>query len=323
MAAASSSSTAPAPSSPGAAALPAQAPAAGEGRPEPPLVAGCQVFVREAFEYPEYQLAKDLLGVVLKIDGCGDVFINWQVVGKKWVLKRDLFRIGVKQVVQSPSAAQGPEKAIPTFTFKTIVVGGYSVGKSSLALRFVKGVFKQGIEPTIGATFMTQTVFLDDMKVKLEIWDTAGQERYKSLAPIYFRGAAATIVVYDISNKASYDAARTWVQEIREEAQSTSVFLVGNKKDLGAQQRKTPRADAEKYAEEANLMYMETSAKTGENVDATFRKVAMELRRVQREEPQAGGGRQRAHVREIRSRHGRRNVVAEAEFSASWGSRDG
>ena len=85
-------------------------------------------------------------------------------------------------------------------------------GKSSLVLRFVKGQFFEYQESTIGAAFLTQTVATSDVTVKFEIWDTAGQERYHSLAPMYYRGAAAAIVVYDITSQASYARAKTWVR---------------------------------------------------------------------------------------------------------------
>lgn len=88
--------------------------------------------------------------------------------------------------------------------FKLVLLGESSVGKSSLVLRFVKGQFHEFQESTIGAAFLTQTVQIDDTTVKFEIWDTAGQERYHSLAPMYYRGAQAAIVVYDISNKETF-----------------------------------------------------------------------------------------------------------------------
>ncbi|PIO58398.1 Ras family protein [Teladorsagia circumcincta] len=90
-----------------------------------------------------------------------------------------------------------------TCQFKLVLLGESAVGKSSLVLRFVKGQFHEYQESTIGAAFLTQTVCLDDATVKFEIWDTAGQERYHSLAPMYYRGAQAAIVVYDITNQAS------------------------------------------------------------------------------------------------------------------------
>merc|ERR1719515_442416 len=84
--------------------------------------------------------------------------------------------------------------------FKLVLLGEAAVGKSSLVLRFVKGHFQDYQESTIGAAFLTQTVCFEDITVKFEIWDTAGQERYHSLAPMYYRGAQAAIVVYDITN---------------------------------------------------------------------------------------------------------------------------
>ncbi|UYV76094.1 RAB5A [Cordylochernes scorpioides] len=93
--------------------------------------------------------------------------------------------------------------------FKLVLLGESAVGKSSLVLRFVKGQFHEYQESTIGgifttiSAFLTQTVCLDDTTVKFEIWDTAGQERYHSLAPMYYRGAQAAIVVYDITNQVS------------------------------------------------------------------------------------------------------------------------
>nr|CAN72108.1 hypothetical protein VITISV_044046 [Vitis vinifera] len=81
-----------------------------------------------------------------------------------------------------------------------VLVGDMGTGKTSLVLRFVKGQFFEHQEPTIGAAFFTQLLSLNEATVKFDIWDTAGQERYHSLAPMYYRGAAAAVVVYDISN---------------------------------------------------------------------------------------------------------------------------
>merc|ERR1712065_7596 len=96
--------------------------------------------------------------------------------------------------------------------FKLVLLGESAVGKSSLVLRFVKGQFHEYQESTIGAAFLTQTVCLDDTTVKFEIWDTAGQERYHSLAPMYYRGAQAAIVVYDITNTDTFNRAKAWVK---------------------------------------------------------------------------------------------------------------
>ena len=106
-------------------------------------------------------------------------------------------------------------------------------GKSSLVLRFVKGQFFDYQESTIGAAFLTQTVAVNDATVKFEIWDTAGQERYHSLAPMYYRGAAAAIVVYDIQSQSSFARAKSWVRELQRQPNAALVMaLAGNKADL-------------------------------------------------------------------------------------------
>ena len=84
---------------------------------------------------------------------------------------------------------------------KLVLLGDTRVGKSSIVLRFIKGEFDDYKAPTIGATFLTKTVKTDDVTVKFEIWDTAGQEKYRSMAPLYYRGTSAALVVFDITSK--------------------------------------------------------------------------------------------------------------------------
>lgn len=151
------------------------------------------------------------------------------------------------------------------------------MGKSSLVLRFVKGQFHDYQESTIGAAFLTQTVCLDDTTVKFEIWDTAGQERYHSLAPMYYRGAQAAIVVYDLTNKDSFNRAKAWVKELQRQASPNIVIaLAGNKTDL-ASKRAVEQAEADNYATENGLLFMETSAKTAMNVSEIFMAIANKL----------------------------------------------
>ncbi|XP_025773296.1 ras-related protein Rab-5C isoform X3 [Puma concolor] len=140
----------------------------------------------------------------------------------------------------------GPAAGNKICQFKLVLLGESAVGKSSLVLRFVKGQFHEYQESTIGAAFLTQTVCLDDTTVKFEIWDTAGQERYHSLAPMYYRGAQAAIVVYDITN-----------------------------------------TEAQAYAEDNSLLFMETSAKTAMNVNEIFMAIAKKL---PKNEPQNAAG---------------------------------
>jgi len=164
------------------------------------------------------------------------------------------------------------------YQFKLVLLGESAVGKSSLVLRFVKDQFDDYRESTIGAAFLTQTVTLDDQStVKFEIWDTAGQERYKSLAPMYYRNANCAVVVYDITQSASLEKARTWIRELQRQADPSIVIaLCGNKLDLAAR-RQVTQEEAQKYAEEEGLMWAETSAKSGEGVQEIFAAIAKKL----------------------------------------------
>merc|ERR1711933_46150 len=151
----------------------------------------------------------------------------------------------------------GNMAANKTYQFKLVLLGDTSVGKSSIVIRFVKGQFSEYQESTIGAAFLTQTVPVQDCTIKFEIWDTAGQERYHSLAPMYYRGAAAAIVVFDITSRTSFNRANTWVKELQTQGKDDVIIaLAGNKIDKEAE-REVPAEDARKFAQANGIFYME------------------------------------------------------------------
>ncbi|XP_029081993.1 ras-related protein Rab-17 isoform X1 [Monodon monoceros] len=124
--------------------------------------------------------------------------------------------------------------------FKLVLLGSGSVGKSSLALQYVKNDFRS-ILPTVGCAFFTKVVDLGAASLKFEIWDTAGQEKYHSVCHLYFRGANAALLVYDVTRKASFCKARQWLKDLEEEFHpgEVVVMLVGNKTDLNQEREVT------------------------------------------------------------------------------------
>uniref|UniRef100_A0A5S6QC10 small monomeric GTPase n=1 Tax=Trichuris muris TaxID=70415 RepID=A0A5S6QC10_TRIMR len=207
---------------------------------------------------------------------------------RRFTRPRDPFFITQFCFMANRSAGTRPNGTAPTkiYLFKLVLLGESAVGKSSLVLRFAKGQFHEYQESTIGAAFLTQSVCMDDMTVKFEIWDTAGQERYHSLAPMYYRGAQAAIVVYDVTNQESFTKAKNWVNELQRQALPNIVIaLAGNKADL-ANKRMVDFSEAQSYAEEHGLLFMETSAKSAMNVNDIFQAIAKKLPKTE----VSGGG---------------------------------
>nr|XP_054762053.1 ras-related protein Rab-22A-like [Lytechinus pictus] len=151
------------------------------------------------------------------------------------------------------------------------------VGKSSIVQRFVSDTYYESIPPTIGASFMSKTLAVDEKMYKFQIWDTAGQEKYRGLAPMYYRGAAAAIVVYDITSQASFSKVRDWIRELRQHGPENIVISVaGNKCDL-EDLREIPVRIAAEYAEEVGAVFTETSAKTAANIKELFIAISKKL----------------------------------------------
>jgi Ras-related protein Rab-5C len=161
---------------------------------------------------------------------------------------------------------------------KLVLLGDSGVGKSCLVLRYVRGAFDPSSKVTIGAAFMSHSTRVPGGDtVKFEIWDTAGQERYRSLAPLYYRGAAAAAVVYDITSSETFAKAKYWVSELQKNANGDIVIvLVGNKSDL-ATERQVSTEDGQAYADSNGMLFVESSAKTADNVASVFETVAQKL----------------------------------------------
>ncbi|MFX1601183.1 MAG: GTP-binding protein [Promethearchaeota archaeon] len=160
------------------------------------------------------------------------------------------------------------------YLFKSIVVGDGGVGKTALTLRFSKGFFTEDYKMTIGVDFHVKTINIDSvegpLRAKLQIWDTGGQERFSSIRPMYYRGSLGALLIFDLTNSASFEHLPQWIEEVRANVKTEiPLLLVGNKSDL-VDQRMVSLEEINNFTAEFNLYYMETSAKTGEGVGDCF-----------------------------------------------------
>ena len=155
--------------------------------------------------------------------------------------------------------------------YKILLLGDSSVGKTCFLMRYTDNTFQEIHMSTIGLDYKLKNVQLDDGKiVKIQIWDTAGQDRFRSITKNYYKGAHGIILIYDITNKKSFENVRNWINQIKEEvSEKVSIILVGNKID-DEEHRVVLTEDGEKIAKELGLMFFECSAKSGVNIDSTF-----------------------------------------------------
>jgi len=150
---------------------------------------------------------------------------------------------------------------------KVVLVGAAHTGKTSIANRFVYGEFSPHTIPTIQPAFFQKTIASGGQELILEIWDTAGQELFRSVTRGYYRGSAGAFIIFDLTNRDTFDHVGRWLHDVKEVARSDVVtVLIGNKVDR-VDDRDVTREEAEKLAQANKMLYFETSAKTGEQLD--------------------------------------------------------
>ncbi|CAD8141014.1 unnamed protein product [Paramecium pentaurelia] len=156
------------------------------------------------------------------------------------------------------------------YIFKFILIGNSSTGKTSILQYFIKQNAKKKVQQTVGIEFQSKFFVYKNKKIKLQIWDTAGQERFRSIARTYFKNTIGAILVYDITSQDSFDSLDDWIKDARENGKSDlDIIVVGNKIDL-KDQRIIDKDYAEREMRNKDVLYVETSAMTGENVDKCF-----------------------------------------------------
>jgi len=174
----------------------------------------------------------------------------------------------------------------PDFLFKISLLGASGVGKTALLARFLSRGFDAHTSSTIGVEFGVRRIEWrrgaeQPRLASLSVWDTAGQERFRAIASAYYRGAAAALVVYDVCSRASFDAVRAWVEEMRDhtahQAQQPIVILLGNKADMRHARVISTDAGAALARQIGACGFLETSAKDNTNVEEAFATLADEL----------------------------------------------
>jgi Ras-related protein Rab-5C len=176
--------------------------------------------------------------------------------------------------IKSTSKEDEKTKILET---KIVLLGDVSVGKTSIASRYCKNSFNDHHINTIGGAYQQQKVVLPNgSMVKLHIWDTSGQERFRAMTNLYYRDAQVAILTYDITNEQSFSSIDFWIKELKYKVENENMILclVGNKCDVNSNEKKVTTLKGKNFAAEHNMIFFETSAKTGEGVKDLFVTIA-------------------------------------------------
>ena len=187
-------------------------------------------------------------------------------------------------------------KTIPHY--KILILGDPAVGKSCFLARYVENTFENVYMSTAGMDYKYKDVELGDGKlIKLQIWDTAGQERYRTLTTNLYKGAVGIVLIYDITNKKTFENVRNWITSIEEETSKKIILiLVGNKADL-KDERKVQKEEGEDIAKEFNLPFFESSAQSGLNVKSVFETLAKLI--VEKKAQSANQGQKLTNIKKV------------------------
>ena len=163
------------------------------------------------------------------------------------------------------------------YVIKLLLIGESGAGKTSLLLRYDRNTFSDVFISTIGIDFKIKYIVIDKKHIKLQIWDTAGQERFKTITSSYYRGSHGVFIVYDITNRISFNNATKWINDISNNIYIDVVkILIGNKCDL-SERRAVTTIEGQTLANSYGIQFFETSAKTGENIEKIFETIATNI----------------------------------------------
>ena len=156
------------------------------------------------------------------------------------------------------------------YFFKCVVIGDIGVGKSNLLSRFANDEFSKDSVVTVGVDYAKRQIEHDGQVIEAQVWDTAGTERNRAITAAYYRGAIGALLVYDITRRETFEHLSSWLEDARQHANpNMTIMLIGNKSDV-AHKRQVSREEGEEFAREHGLVFLETSAKTSDNVEEAF-----------------------------------------------------
>ena len=173
------------------------------------------------------------------------------------------------------------EKTDYDIIFKIVLIGDSSVGKTNIFSKYLNDEFDPDSKATVGVEFGTKDFKIENKLVKVQIWDTAGQERYRSITNAYYKGAKGCLLVYDITNKFSFESLDRWLDELKNNGDGDiSIILVGNKNDLESE-RVISLEEGRKKAEFHKMAFIETSALNGNNIEKAFSELISDVYKSQ------------------------------------------
>ena len=163
------------------------------------------------------------------------------------------------------------------YIFKLLIIGDSYVGKSSLLSKYVDNNFDENFNSTIGVDFKSKHLDIDDKMVKLQIWDSSGEKIFKSISCLYYKNCHGIMLVFDLTNRKSFQNIKTWLKDIKEYCRVDDVpkILIGNKTDKA---RIIPYEEIIEFSDSMNLVYIETSAKHDTNIDKAFQELTREIK---------------------------------------------
>ena len=169
-------------------------------------------------------------------------------------------------MVEQESQEDSVDNSVNITRHKIIFIGDSCTGKTSIINRIIDNPFNDSYEVSIGIDFMSKNIKFRGQTIKIQIWDSAGQEKYKGLIPSYIKNSSIVFVVYDISNRSTFENVPNWISFVND-IEKTNMVLCGNKTDL---QREVQKSEGEKVAKDNNIKFFECSAKTNENLKNMF-----------------------------------------------------